>query len=308
MGAVIVGLVLVILLLIFKIMLMKKSAGEIREAFACRLTVDTNTLIGISSRDRSMRRLADSINMQLRELRRLRHRYQQGDLKLKEAVTGISHDIRTPLAAILGYLELLKQEEQPPETARCLAIIQERAQVIRQLTEELFRYSALTLEEYEHPVGSVGDGEQVSLQEALEESLLAYYGALRKARIEPVISMPEKKVVRCLNKKGLSRIFGNLISNAIKYSAGDLLVSLEETGRITFCNSAPKLNEVEAASLFGRFYTVEDAKNSTGLGLSIAKSLAAQMGGAVTAEFKDQMLFVHVLFSENMNCVKKQKI
>ncbi len=296
---VILILVLIIWLLLLKIMLMKKSAGEIREAFVYRLTEDTNTLIGISSRDPSMRRLADAINMQLRRLRSLRHRYQQGDLELKEAITGISHDIRTPLTAILGYLELLKQEELPPETARCLSIIQERAQVIRQLTEELFRYSALSLEEYEDPAASLGSREEVSLQDALEESLLAYYGALRSAKIEPVISMPKEKVLRNLNKKGLSRIFGNLISNAMKYSAGDLFVSLEETGRITFCNSAPRLNEVEAASLFGRFYTVEDAKNSTGLGLSIAKSLVTQMGGTVTAEYQNQMLHIHVLFPED---------
>lgn len=260
---------------------------------------EPNPLIGISSRDPSMRRLADAINMQLRRLRSLRHRYQQGDLELKEAITGISHDIRTPLTAILGYLELLKQEELPPETARCLSIIQERAQVIRQLTEELFRYSALSLGEYEGPAASLGSREEVSLQDALEESLLAYYGALRSAKIEPVISMPKKKVLRNLNKKGLSRIFGNLISNAMKYSAGDLFVSLEETGRITFRNSAPRLNEVEAASLFGRFYTVEDAKNSTGLGLSIAKSLVTQMGGTVTAEYQNQMLHIHVLFPED---------
>ena len=93
-------LLLIIFVLVAKVYFLRKSAQEIAEAFRDRLTVDTNTLIDISTRDPYMRKLAADINVQLRLLRKERHRYQQGDLELKEAVTNISHDLRTPLTAI----------------------------------------------------------------------------------------------------------------------------------------------------------------------------------------------------------------
>ena len=95
---------LIILLLCAKILLMRKAAYEIQEGISYRLKTDTNTLLDIASRDKAMRALADRLNDELRALRRQRQTYDQGNLALKQAVTNISHDIRTHLTAIRGYL------------------------------------------------------------------------------------------------------------------------------------------------------------------------------------------------------------
>ncbi len=95
-SSVIAVMAAVIITLSLKIAVMRKAALEIEEGFRSRTEEDTNTLIDISCRDRAMRSLADSINSQLRLLRQERRRFQQGDLELKEAVTNISHDLRTP--------------------------------------------------------------------------------------------------------------------------------------------------------------------------------------------------------------------
>ena len=104
--------------------------------------------------------------------------------------------------------------------------------------------------------------------------------------------LPEEKVERLLDPAAVNRVLGNILTNALKYSAGDLEVTLEESGRLTFSNSAPGLDPVAAGRLFDRFYTVEAARNSTGLGLSIAKELTQRMGGEMGAELHGGTLTV----------------
>ena len=98
------ALLVAVCLLRFKVRLLQRCARQIGQAFQARLEADTNTLIDIPSRDPYMRRLASDINVQLRLLRSQRQRFQRGDRQLKEAVTNISHDLRTPLTSICGYL------------------------------------------------------------------------------------------------------------------------------------------------------------------------------------------------------------
>ena len=278
-----------IVILLIKIYLMKKSAREIKEKIAERMSADTNTLIDISSSDRDIRALAESLNVQLQQLRREKLRYQQGDTELKEAVTNISHDLRTPLTAISGYLDLLEKEKTSDTVRKYITQIVNRTDAMKQLTEELFRYSI---------VASVREMnmEPICLNSILEESIASYYGAIVQHGITPNVEISESPVERTLDKYALMRIFGNIISNTLKYSDGDLSVKLTENGMITFSNTAKNLNAVTVGRLFDRFYTVETAKNSTGLGLSIAKLFTEQMGGTIKAEYVNESLVITIYF------------
>lgn len=283
-------LLLIIFVLLAKVYFLHRSAQEIADAFRDRLTADTNTLIDISTRDPYMRKLAADINVQLRLLRKERHRYQQGDMELKEAVTNISHDLRTPLTAINGYLDLLERQEKSETVQRYLSQIQNRTEVLKDLTEELFRYSVV--------ISSVTDMqvEQVNLNGVLEESIASFYVALTERGITPTINIPEKRIIRNLNKTAMLRVFSNLLNNAIKYSDGDLAISLLESGEVIFTNTATGLNEIQVGKLFDRFFSVEAARNSTGLGLAISKALVEQMNGTISAQYKDNRLSIHITF------------
>lgn len=285
-------LILIIILLILKVYLLKKSIEEIEKEFSYRLKTDTNTLIDVSSHDCQIKKLAENINIQLRELRKERHHFQQGDFELKEAVTNISHDLRTPLTAICGYLDLLESEEKSEAVKRYLDIIKNRIEILKQLTEELFRYSVFV------SVSNNTSYESVLLNSVLEESILGFYADLKSHMITPEISIPDKKIKRNLNKNALSRILGNIISNAIKYSDGDLNITLHQSGEIVFSNSASQLDEIQVGKLFDRFYTVDTAKKSTGLGLSIAKALTEQMNGSITACFNNGTISIRLIFPE----------
>ena len=290
-------LLMVIALLMIKIYLLRKGAREIEEAFADRLVTDTNTLIDISTRDPYMRKLAAAINGQLRLLRAKRHKYVSGDRELKEAVTNISHDLRTPLTAICGYMDLLEQEEKSEKVTRYLSLIENRTESMKQLTEELFRYSVILSTQEEMEL------ETVCINSILEESIAGFYGALTTRGIMPEISLTENRIERMLNKEALSRVFSNILNNALKYSDGDLEIMLREDGRIIFSNTASGLNEVQVGKLFDRFFTVEAARNSNGLGLAIAKTLVEQMGGRIEAELEKEKLKI-IIFFNNIDKIK----
>ena len=285
-------LIAIIIALLVKIHILQKSVKEIEIAFADRLVTDTNILIDISSSDKNVRRLANTINGQLRKLRTERRRFQQGDLELKNAVTNISHDLRTPLTALSGYLELLEQEEKSESVNRYIEIMKDRVDILTQLLEELFRYSVII---------STKDNitkEQVIINTVLEESIAAFYTVLTERNIVPEIQISETKVVRMLDRSALSRVFSNLISNVIKYSDGDLKIVLSENGEIVFSNMASGLDEIQVGRLFDRFYTVEAARKSTGLGLTISKTLVEQMKGTISATYENNRLSIHIFFPD----------
>ena len=284
------SLALAALCLLAYLLVLRHSLREAAEELDEKLRTDTNTLISISSGDRAMQSLVTHINRQLQALRRERLRLHSGNAELTAAVTNVSHDLRTPLTAICGYLDLLEQEPQTEAAARYLTVIRERTDAMRALTEELFRYSVLTATADELHT------EPVCLNDVLEQSLAGFYGALSARGITPSVQLPEEKVIRPLDAAALRRVFDNILSNAAKYSDGDLAVVLAPDGKVTFSNRASALSRVEAARLFDRFYTVDSARGSTGLGLSIAKLLTEKLHGTISADYENETLRICIAF------------
>ena len=284
------SLALAALCLLAYLLVLRHSLREAAEELDEKLRTDTNTLISISSGDRAMQSLVTHINRQLQALRRERLRLHSGNAELAAAFTNISHDLRTPLTVLCGYLDLLEQEPQTEAAARYLAVLRERTDAMRALTEELFRYSVLTATADELHT------EPVCLNDVLEQSLAGFYGALSARGITPSVQLPEEKVIRPLDAAALRRVFDNILSNAAKYSDGDLTVTLSPDGKVTFSNRASALSRVEAARLFDRFYTVDSARGSTGLGLSIAKLLTEKLHGTISADYENETLRICIAF------------
>lgn len=217
-------LVIIIISMGLKIYFLKKSAREIKRAFAEKIEHSTNTLIHISSHDADMKDLASSLN--------------------------------------------------------------------EQLTEELLHYTIAVADTEDMVL------ERVNLNGILESSISAFYSVLKQNNITPQISMPEKVIMRTGNEDALSRILGNIINNAVKYSEGDLKITLTENGEIFCSNHASGLTKVQTERLFDRFYTVNNARKSTGLGLSIAKALTEKMGGTISAAYREGTLTICIAVPE----------
>lgn len=270
---------------IMKYIMLKRDIQGICKDLKEKLSEDTNLLLTTVSSDKKMKEITVALNEQLKMLQNERHRFQQGDQELKEAITNISHDIRTPLTAMNGYLDLIEKENKNANIKRYLTIIKNRSETMEQLMNELFQYSIVVSE-------NEINLEDVTVNAVLEESILSFYAIMKEKDIMPKIHISEKKVVRNLNKDMLYRVFSNLMQNAIRHSDGDLEISLSENGVIIFSNHASKLTQVQVSKLFNRFYTVEEARNSTGLGLSIAKTLIENMNGRMKAEYKEDKLSI----------------
>lgn len=186
---------------------------------------------------------------------------------------------------------MLEREGKSEAVKRYLSRIENRTEALKNLTEELFRYSVvISSQNY--------NLERIDLVRALEESLLSFYGVMQEKEIKPQIILPEEPVWCTLDTTAVNRIFSNIISNALKYSDGDFSVSMKNDGSITFSNTAHNLDAVTVGRLFDRFYTVETSRNATGLGLSIAKLLTERMGGTITANYSDEVLYICIKFQQ----------
>ena len=285
-------LLVIIFALLLKIFYMRKAIREIKRGFSEKLYTDTNTPIMLSSHDKLVSSLANDINVELKELQKQKHRYIQGDKELKNAITNISHDLRTPLTTICGYLSLLDKEEKSEHIARQLSIIKNRTFALKQLVEELFRYTTI-ISDTENSVYT-----ETVINNVLEDCISSYYAIFKEKGITPNINLCEQKIVRSVDKTALLRIFNNIIDNAIKYSEGDLTISLFENGKIVFSNHTSDLNEIQIGKLFDRFYTVNTARKSTGLGLSIAKALIEKMDGNISADYSNNVLSIIIKLKE----------
>lgn len=285
-------LVVIIFALLLKIFYMRKAIREIKRGFSEKLYTDTNTPIMLSSHDKLVSSLANDINVELKELQKQKHRYIQGDKELKNAITNISHDLRTPLTTICGYLSLLDKEEKSEHIARQLSIIKNRTFALKQLVEELFRYTTI-ISDTENSVYT-----ETVINNVLEDCISSYYAIFKEKGITPNINLCKQKIVRSVDKTALLRIFNNVIDNAIKYSEGDLTISLFENGKIVFSNHTSDLNEIQIGKLFDRFYTVNTARKSTGLGLSIAKALIEKMDGNISADYSNNVLSIIIKLNE----------
>ena len=185
--------IVIILILSLKLYLMKKAAREIAGEYEKRMWLDTNTLIGISSQDKDMKRLANDINRTLKEVRQAYHRYREGDREMKMAVTNISHDLRTPLTAICGYLSFIKKLDKSEELERYFDIIEDRALYMKKLTEELFEYSVIISSE------TTVEKEEVWMNRLLEDCIMEHYAVLVEKGIALEADITEEKIVHRVN-------------------------------------------------------------------------------------------------------------
>lgn len=250
---------------------------------------DTNLLLSTSSGDKSIKILVDSLNKELKKLLSLKREYTKGIFDVKKSAENIAHDIRTPLTAIKGYVDLLEKEELSEEGRKYLEIIKGRVDYMKEMTDELF----LSLSMKSRGVLNLSD---IDAKSILEEALVSYYNEFKKKGMSPSLMTPNEKVIIKADSKALYRAYSNIISNALKYGEGEFKVEMDEKGNTIFSNLAPNMDSVEANKLLDRYYTISDAKASSGIGLSISKEILQEMGGELKVKLENQRLYISIIY------------
>ena len=285
-------LAVTVIALAVKVVLLKRAFTEIDTQVKDHMDGTNSSAFQLSTADKDARKLANDLNSELQELHAERVFLKDGDKRMKENVTAISHDLRTPLTAINSYVDLLENESDEEKRKEYLERIKDRTSELKDLTGELFKYSVSSDVQYDSQLSE----EPLDLQNIIENSLISFYKEFTSKGIVPETDLPSEKVTVVSNRKTLMRIFDNVFSNAAKYGTS-LSVKLTCDGEVTVTNDAPGLTAVQVSKLFDKYYTVSDGSNSTGLGLSIAKELVGSAGGSITAELNGGMLTIRMLFA-----------
>lgn len=287
--SVIVVLSILVITLFLRVVAINNEIDYISRDFGDILEKDTNILLSLSSGERSLKRLVDSLNKEIKVLLSLKREYSKGIFDIKKSAENIAHDIRTPLTAVKGYVNLLEKEDLSEEGRKYLEIIKSRVDYMKDMTEELF----LSLSMKSRGVVTLSD---IDAKSILEEALVSYLVEFEKKDIIPRVVTPKDKVIIKADSKALYRIYVNIISNALKYGEGDFVVEMKGNGDTVFSNYAPGMDKIEAARLLDRYYTISDAKASSGIGLSISKEMVEEMGGKLGVDLLDQRLYISITF------------
>ncbi|RHR32034.1 sensor histidine kinase [Clostridium sp. AF19-22AC] len=263
--------------------LLKKALGEAaQELREITEDLEENRIVKLPSPQAEMEVLLEEVNRNLEEIRRIHVGYQEKEQMLQSQIENISHDLRTPLTSILGFLDLIDESSLKVEDRDSLEIVRKKARSMKRLTAQFYDLSRLTAGDYELEVGKADAGR------ILRETTLESYQELVRKNLDVRLDIPDEAVFALADEAALERIFSNLIQNALRYAVSILRVSLkEEKSGITVLmeNDTEHLDAGEVDALFDRFYTADHSRSegSTGLGLPIARYLAENMGGELTA-------------------------
>lgn len=247
------------------------------------LDTDSDEKVMVFTDNPSLISLATQINRLLVDRKKVRADYRRSELASKRMLSNISHDIKTPMTVILGYLEIMRVNGDPRQ--EMLGKVEATAHRVMELITQFFTLAKL----------EAGDTElersKLNLNEVCSENILSFYELLSTQDFQIEVDIPNAPIFVMSNSDALQRILFNLISNAIRYGAdgkylGVVLRSDEENAYIDIIDKGRGIPKQFADTIFDRLFTMEDSRNprmqGNGLGLTIAKNLAVQLGGDIT--------------------------
>lgn len=297
-----IGLILVALLITSvyfstRFFLLSRSINNVTKDFKyISKNVNSNRKLKLNYPEKHLEQLLLEINKYLEDTQIYKQKYIKREEEIRKEIENISHDLRTPLTSIRGYLELIKDEDIPDkEKKEYIYIIEKRAKVLQNLIQDFYDLSRLENNDYNFSM------EIIDINKELKEQILMFYNDFDKKNIDVDIKLKETPILVYLDKNAIERVFHNLIQNATKYSKSKFCMLLNSKNGeiiIAFKNDVQDMNRQDLDLLFNRFYMKDSSrsKDSSGLGLTITKFLIESMNGKIDIELDNEWITFRIKF------------
>jgi len=242
---------------------------------------DSDEKVMVFTDNKALMDLIGQINRLLQDRQKIKSDFRKQEISSKKMLSNISHDIKTPLTVILGYLEIMRLNHADDGT---LQKVEAKAEQVMELINQFFTLAKLEAGDMDIKIG------KINISELCRESILSFYDILQGKDFVVDISIPKKDIFVQGEKDAIERILSNLISNAVRYGSDGKYIGLtlresEAHVSIDVMDKGKGIEKKFALSIFERLYTMEDSRNrkiqGNGLGLTIAKNLANQLGGDI---------------------------
>ncbi|GGP16692.1 sensor histidine kinase [Oceanobacillus neutriphilus] len=240
--------------------------------------------------DKELIHLLVGINNLLNHNQKILADYTKKEESIRKMISNISHDLKTPLTVIVGYLEIIQSNKSiQNELEKEVNKAHEKSVELLTLINTFFDLAKLESGDKEMPL------EKTNINEACRKSILEFYEILTKQGLDASVDIPDENIYAAGNEEALDRVLRNLISNAIKYgNDGDVVgLTLKQDDSFTYIEVWDKgkgIDEMNKESVFERLYTLEDSRNKlyqgSGLGLTITKRLVESMEGDISLSSK----------------------
>ena len=296
-SAIIIVLLLVIAAQAIRSQVLERGLHRAAQQMRAQMSNDTAARLALPCPSAGAEELLICLNELLELRQKERADYCRKEQQLRQQIANVSHDLRTPLTSILGYLQLMEGEELSVEKRKeYLSVIEGRARTLQIFIATFYDLSRI--EGGELPL----EREKVDLARALSDQLAASYEQIEEAGLTMEVDIASNLPSVWADRGAVTRIFSNLLTNALRHGSNTLTARLYREGDqlvSAFSNRAEDLTQEDAAHVFERFYTADKMRTgqSTGLGLAIVKALAERMGHTACAQWKDGVFTIEVRWS-----------
>ncbi len=284
--------------LVIYIIRLKAGMKDIKNELILTRNMEYNRQLTVDLLDDNLSEMTAEMNRNLDYQKKLKEKSEAAELSLKQSVSDIAHDLRTPLTVISGNLQMLKKEcDLSPAALEYIRASEDRCRALKVMADDFFELSVLE-SDY-----TSAQTERISLTNELMQFVVDNEAVIRANNLEPDIVFPEKTVFAMADRVLLSRMLGNLLNNVIKYAEDSFRLELSENDEgsiITFSNKLDSQRVIDTTKLFERTYRADKSRSGSGagLGLYIVKLLAEKQNAQVFAFTESGKLFVGVKFKK----------
>lgn len=289
-------LVVIILMLTLRLLIIKNEIRKISEELDNTRVSGYNKQLQISLIDKNLSAMGASINKNLDYQKELKLKHEKDEKQLKQSISDIAHDLRTPLTIVKGNLQLLSKEQAlSAQSQEYIRVCNEKSELLKNMIDDFFELSVLESDQKEIPLVPI-NATNLIMQFILDNETI-----IRQKGLTPSVNLPEKTALLLGDDILINRMLSNLLNNILKYGKDNFELGLVEEGERTvifFSNEIDKDTKIDSTKLFDRSYRADKSRHESGagLGLYIVKLLAEKQKGQVSAEIKEQKLIIKLYF------------